>query len=487
MSDREVLAEALAKVAARLRWAHRLRELARGACILTALPLLAQGLALLGVPAAARTALAPLLVMVALAVLALLAWRLTRPVTLSQAAGAADARADLKDELKSALWFSRGPPHDARVERLLARAARSASALDRPRLFPIGVPRSALGALALGLCAGALAWFPPGSPAPAPPAARSISPAASVKTVAAGEQHGESTTAAAFAEPPARGEQSPAEAAAARPPEPIPPAAEADAREQPIDGRNTAAPTSLAQARQRRQTGVAARDPAAGKHGEGLQAALASRLSEPLAALAPRETKAAPEPDEDAAPQAAARVTERLERQTREERRKLEGTPAQGEVRLNRRLRAIRRDSAASNQVAQGEGEAAEAGAQTSVDGTATGPPDGKGRSGGTSGEHPQSSPNDSADTQPVLGEPTVPLAARLDKAHLEPDDDPQQEARRESFYAATQRRASQAAFETVAPVWHTRREAALPSSLTPPAYRDTVKRYFLSEHAREE
>ena len=67
---------------------------------------------------------------VALAVVALLAWRLARPTTLAQAAGAADTRAALKDELKSAHWFVQRAARGAFVELMVTRAAQTAQRLE---------------------------------------------------------------------------------------------------------------------------------------------------------------------------------------------------------------------------------------------------------------------------------------------------------------------------------------------------------------------
>ena len=166
--------------------------------------------------------------------------------------------------------------------------------------------------------------------------------------------------------------------------------------------------------------------------------------------------------------------------------RRIKGTPAQGEIQFNPRMRALTRRSAASQELAQGAGEAAEAGSQTSVEGDAKGTPEGKSRSGGTSGEHPESSAS-ATDSQPVLGDQAVRLEVQLREVRVERTDDPQLQATEESFYAATQRQASQVQYESIAAQWRRQREATVQPSSAPFSYREAVKRYFLTQHGREE
>jgi hypothetical protein len=41
--------------------------------------------------------------------------------------------------------------------------------------------------------------------------------------------------------------------------------------------------------------------------------------------------------------------------------------------------------------------------------------------------------------------------------------------------------------YTDIAAQWKTQRDAALPQSRTPLSYREAVKRYFLTEHGKEE
>src|SRR5262245_28281438 len=130
MSDRETLLRWLSTAAARAGWSRRLPELGWFACALIALALLVEVLQALSLPSAILSALTAALILIALALAALFAWRLARPITLAQAAGAADTRAGLKDQLKSAHWFTQHPARNALVELLLTRAAGTAQRLD---------------------------------------------------------------------------------------------------------------------------------------------------------------------------------------------------------------------------------------------------------------------------------------------------------------------------------------------------------------------
>jgi hypothetical protein len=192
-------------------------------------------------------------------------------------------------------------------------------------------------------------------------------------------------------------------------------------------------------------------------------------------------------PPTDALPEPTARVTQQLREQAEEERRRMTGTPAEGDPEFNPGMRAVNRGGVAMREMKYAAGEAAEAGARTSVDGNAMGPPDGKGRSGGSSGEHPESSYNTAPDMQPVLGARTRRLEVQLKRVRVERSDDPEQDATTEEFYAETQRRASQVGYESLDVQWRTQREAALRPGQTPLSYREAIKGYFLTRHAREE
>ena len=462
-------------------------ELGWFASSLVALWLLAEVLRMLGVPAPVLLALVPLLVIAALALVALFAWRIARATTLAHAAGAADSRADLKDQLKSAHWFAQRAARDPLIELLLNGAAQTAQRLDARRLFPLAAPRSAFAALALAIFTGYLGWFSPRLALPVMP--ESVSDPAAIARARSSEVASDADAGAEI------GANLPSlDAAARREPSEIwsqleeatkelSAGAEKEAIERAVASRDARLVSQLLQATSR--PAVPAREDPSGAspRGEQASAAVAQGARERMQQILSRDSKASPEAATNASAQPTARVRQQLSEQIREEQRKLEGQPTQGEVTLNNRLRAVSRNSASQREVAYAEGEAAEAGARTSVDGVATGDRTGKSQSGGSEGEHPFSGPAGEGDKQPVLDERTERLEGRLQRMRVE---DPQQQEE-EARYAATQRHAAQVGYENIEADWRQRREAPATPSPMPLSYREAVKQYFLTEHDKEE
>jgi hypothetical protein len=491
MSDREILVGWLAAVAARLRWRARLHELARLGCALLALLFAWQALAAAGAPAPVRAALLPLFLLGALALTAWFGWRLRGSTTLEQAAAEADASAGLQDEIRSAHWFAAEREREGRgraeelIGLLLARAARSVQRLDTRRLIPLRMPRSALGALALAAGTAGLIWLSPhlaSSPASAlaqsqkgavrNPGRADLLESRSVQPVAVGVVA------------PERAEQGDGQAAAGPTDQRMQPDAAAD-RQAPEAAEGTPDAALAAHAAQ-------ARDAAAAPAPVRLSKLDISALVQAGVADAQQEAGGEPgrpgqEPHSGSFPSPMARMTREMREQIRAERRKLEGTPAQGEVEYNPRMRAMRRNSSGANELVEARGQAADAGDQTSVDGDAKGSPEGKARAGGTSGEHPESSQISELDTQPVLGERTDPLRVQTEQVPVDRAGEMQAGAAKESFYAATRRRAAQTSYQAVDAGSATQQEAALAPGDTPLSYREAVKRYFLTQHARQE
>ena len=466
-----------------------MRELGWFVCALAALGLLAEVLEIFGVPAPVLSAVAPVLAAAALAVVALFAWRLTRPTTRAQAAGAADTRAGLKDELKSAHWFAQRAARDAFVELLLMRAARTAQTLDARRLFPLAVPRSVLAALTLATLTVAMAWFSPriALPVTREPMSGPASTVVRTRAAAAGENEIEKIAA----EPPSANTVTKDDLTATwarleRLAKELPAGAEEGLIKRAVAARDARLAAQLLQASERNRAAAAPQPPAARPQRELKSADTAQRLLEALQSLPNNENKALPETTK-AEVTPTIRTATRLREQAREERRKITGTPAQGEVTLNSRLRAISRAGVGMREVAYGEGEAAEAGSQTSVSGAASGDRTGRSQAGGSEGEHPNNSPTGAGDDQPVLGERTERLIAQLEKMSSKRDEDSKPQDTEEEFYAATQRQASQVEFESIIAQWRERRESVVRPGGTPLSYREAVKRYFLSQHARDE
>jgi hypothetical protein len=497
MSDREILFRSLGGVAARLSWSRRVPALGDLACALIVLLLFAQVLAALGVPSKILSALTPLLAMAAIAVLVVFVWRIGRRATLAQAAGAADARGGLRDELKSAYWFALAPDRDAYIAELLTRAAQTAQTLDARNLIPLAVPRSAHAALVLAVFAGALAWFSPrlswpgiqgsgvdSTAAAQAGASRSVAPGSEFEKMLAEHAAAEQTVApeaVSMADQKAKWAQLEQEARQ------LPAGAEEEAIRRAVAARDARLLTKLLQALRHKQADAAELDASRRSVPDPDQAnsgkSYLDRLEEALADLG----KSAETPWADDAAVPTARITQQIREQAEEERRAMTGTPAEGDVEFNPRMRAVNRSGVAMREMKYAAGEAAEAGAQTSVDGNAIGPPDGKGRSGGSSGEHPEASFNNAFDPQPVLAAPTARLDVRMREMRVERTDDLEEDATTEEFYAETQRRASQLDYESVNVRWREQQEAALQEGRTPLSFREAVKRYFLTQHGKEE
>lgn len=471
-------------------------EFGRLACALVAPPLSVEILKALGVPAQIMSALVPFIFVAGLGLGALFAIRIARRTTLAQAAAAADSRAGLKDELKSAHWFSQHPAQNAFVEVLLTRAASTAQKLDLRTLIPLRMPRSGQTALILAVLTATLALFSPRLALPvlqeltlAPaPAATGRTPASGIggtdpATVIATEAVQQTSMPDAGVPNEATPAWVPLEELANQ----LASGTEEEALQRAVAARDARLVAKLLQALRHKQADAAELD--------SLQRLLHEAVPESLGKGSPEQPQEALEnaskpvetPLTDALAEPTARVTQQLREQAEEERRRMTGTPAEGDPEFNPRMRAVNRGGVAMREMKYAAGEAAEAGSRTSVDGNAAGPPDGKGRSGGSSGEHPETSYNTAPDMQPVLGARTMRLEMQLKRVRVERSDDPEQDATTEEFYAETQRRASQVGYESLEVQWRTQREAALRPGQTPLSYREAIKGYFLTRHAREE
>ncbi len=87
--------------------------------------------------------------------------RCAQGVSTQQAAAQADARAHLKDELKSAYWFLSEMESSPFAQLQVHRAAATAAGLDLTMLAPRTLPFNAYAAAALGLLLATLMWMAP--------------------------------------------------------------------------------------------------------------------------------------------------------------------------------------------------------------------------------------------------------------------------------------------------------------------------------------
>jgi hypothetical protein len=109
------------------------------------------------------SALQPLFILAAAAILVIFIVRAIPSVTLAQAAGAADAKANLHDELKTAYWLATRSRHSPLESLQMRRARATAQRLDgRALIAPLS--RGRIGAaLVLALTGGIFMQFAPGS------------------------------------------------------------------------------------------------------------------------------------------------------------------------------------------------------------------------------------------------------------------------------------------------------------------------------------
>ena len=90
------------------------------------------------------------------------------------------------------------------------------------------------------------------------------------------------------------------------------------------------------------------------------------------------------------------------------------------------------------------------------------------------------------AASDPVLGRRTLRLAAQLQRVRVEHNDGEQDEGTPEAFYAATRAQAARLDYQTVTARPRATNEESLDAEQMPLAYRAAVKKYFLTEHAKE-
>jgi len=163
MKEREIIIGVLRDLGRRLWIDRTIRETAFMVCVvlfcLVCFELIEPTFAS-GVPSVVtwiHVALAAIFAAVAVEV----ARRSARKVTTGKAAAEADARAQLKDELKSACWFLTQEPISPFAELQVQRAAATAAGLDLAVLAPRRLPGNALLAGGLGLLLAVLVWITP--------------------------------------------------------------------------------------------------------------------------------------------------------------------------------------------------------------------------------------------------------------------------------------------------------------------------------------
>jgi len=163
MKERQIIIGMLRELGRRL-WINRaIREAAFALCVilfcLVCFQLIGPAL-VAGVPSTG-TAIRIALVAAFAAVTVEVVRRSARAVSTRQAAAEADARAQLKDELKSAHWFLSEMDTSPFAQLQVQRAAATAAGLDLAMLAPRTLPVNAITAGGLGLLLTALMWMTP--------------------------------------------------------------------------------------------------------------------------------------------------------------------------------------------------------------------------------------------------------------------------------------------------------------------------------------
>ena len=140
MSDKEIIVASLHRVEKRIRRNRLSKELAFGAIVFLAVPLL---LKIWDLFDPLRGATVSIIVgSWVLLFSGYVIWRSLQKGTLNEAAASVDATANLHDELKTAFWFVNNPRPSDWVDAQIRRAATNAQALNVETLYPRKVPKT---------------------------------------------------------------------------------------------------------------------------------------------------------------------------------------------------------------------------------------------------------------------------------------------------------------------------------------------------------
>jgi hypothetical protein len=485
MSARETLLDWLRKGAARLRAQRRIDDVVRAAGLLATLLLLNVLVGHFSRHPAPAVAFRVLSLLVALALLGWVAWRLRWRPSLEQAAAAADARARLPDTLVSAHWFARGRAVDAFVDLHLRRAADTAQGLALTRLFPVRVPRAPAAAVAVLLLAAAgvtLLPVPLGSEASdsreGPPSSAGAPHARLADTTAARDRDTRE----------AEGAGTPADGRSLAVPDAERDAASPAAAREAAPG-SAGAPPQGTQRAGESGTGSGAPTESAG---DQMNQTLAASILERLAQLMRAEDSQA-EAARGGQAQAAT-PTGDLERSLRRERADTQSNATrdnkQNEDALNTSLRALSRTGTSGRDMVHGEANTTDGGSAQAGEG-AMGRRIGQSSAGAGEGDRPVGAlvPPQADDT--VLGRRTERLEVQLRRgAKIKPEGPRETEDGQvdpeEAFYAATRAQAARAAFRPVENGARAGAETPGEARQVPLELRDAMKRYTLARHRRE-
>lgn len=439
----------------------------------------------LRVPSPVLVALSPLLLLATVGAGAYVAWRWARRPSLTSAAGEADTRGNLKDELKSAYWFARQDARSVWEAAVVRGAAEKIRDLDPRELFPLRIPDSFGIAAALGTIVLALCVIERHATAPVGPALSAVGHLAPEARTALRAQAGEHETAAdASATSVAALHAQEAVERWTKPEDVVRSANGTDDRAEAggtVQARDVKRMQALVEAAEpggpARPAGSDARDQAG-----GISAGVAQGILERLQAL----LAGGDEPSREQ-PQAADERQDHVPRQGDHEAEETQTRNADRSTTmdaLNDALRALSQAATGGERMTNSPpSQASPNRARANINGGAMGMRVNTSEAGEGGEDTPPDTPSEGA--EPVLGKPTLRLAAQLQRLSTGSgqNDSP---GMGEGFYAATQ---AQAALVDLAPAQGPQRsaaEAALAREQVPLPYRAAVKRYFLTEHGKE-
>jgi len=151
MSDKEIIIRTLERIERRIRANRLFDELGLGATLFLAFPLACKIWDLFApFRGSTITIIAGTWILL---FAAYVVWRILRKTPLTRAAVSIDKAADLKDEIKTAVWFIQNPKPSDWVDEQIHRAAGKTRAINVDSLFPRHLPKTAF------IAAGLLLFF----------------------------------------------------------------------------------------------------------------------------------------------------------------------------------------------------------------------------------------------------------------------------------------------------------------------------------------
>jgi hypothetical protein len=153
---------------------------------------------------------------------------------------------------------------------------------------------------------------------------------------------------------------------------------------------------------------------------------------------------------------------------------------------LNDALKALSQAATGDRSMANSPpGQTSQNNGRTNINGGAMGMRVNTSQAGPGGEDTPPDTPSEGSG-EPVLGKPTLRLAAQLQRLATGAAQADPGSTSSEGFYAATQAQAARLDFSAAQAPERIANEAALTREQVPIAYRASVKRYFLTEHGKE-